>query len=300
MTRVDRGVGQNRGGAVGSQAVVKPRMLTQFVDRSQVIEKHPADVGRGRLQPIQIDLFGRIGAEVGAQPDQIPLVGDDINQLVLPEEAGQGGVGLALVLARLDGNGEVIVAKAEAQEQMGNRRPHPVRRHQIDPVQSIEVEGFVVVGRGEIGFAAVIEVADVVNRDPVAVEAGVRQHGEFRLPVAIVARLGLQPEQQHRQQSEHQADQAPAAGPLKKQADEGRQTQHGKAAGQREPQGVGPRRQIVEGQCSPGRQAGDDQPGHQPADQMERANPHGVPGWPACSNRMRRTSSITSGWAWQE
>ena len=75
--------------------------------------------------------------------------------------------------------------------------PHPVDRHEIGTLQLAQVEALVVVGGGEIGFAAVVEVANVAHRDHVAFDCGVGQHRHVGLPVALIGRFDAAPPCHH-------------------------------------------------------------------------------------------------------
>jgi len=71
--------------------------LIQPIEVSQ--ENGASMVRRGR-GPIEEDIFAI--PIVCAQPDDVALIGGDVDQLVLPVEATEGGVALADRLARFD------------------------------------------------------------------------------------------------------------------------------------------------------------------------------------------------------
>jgi hypothetical protein len=74
---------------------------------------------------IEIDVFAL--AIVRSQPHDVTLVGEEIDQLILPEETADCRVGLAQHLACLDRYGEVIgVTELEAHDAMRNQRRTPL------------------------------------------------------------------------------------------------------------------------------------------------------------------------------
>ncbi|MNC32231.1 hypothetical protein D3C75_805760 [compost metagenome] len=184
----------------------------QRVDAVHVLEEQAPAVLEVALHPVQVDVLLRVVPVVGAQADHVALVGHHVVQLVLAEEALEGGVAFALFLARLDGHRQVITAtKVEAEEDVGDGGAHPVNGDQVHPLQLAQVEALVVPGGGVVGFAAVLEVADVVHRDQVAFDAGMRQFGDVRQPVALVGRLdAVPPDAQHHEHGEVAAQGAPA------------------------------------------------------------------------------------------
>jgi len=67
-----------------------------------------------------------------------------------------------------------------------NGRSHPVDGDNIDAFELSEVETFVIIGRGIVRFAAVVEVADIVKGDDISLDRGRGQDGDIPLPVALV------------------------------------------------------------------------------------------------------------------
>jgi hypothetical protein len=80
--------------AVGGERVVEAGPRVQLVHRLDVVEEDPADIGARRPQPVDVDVLLGLPV-VRAHPDQVPLVGHDVHQLVLLEEAGDRGVALS-------------------------------------------------------------------------------------------------------------------------------------------------------------------------------------------------------------
>src|SRR5437773_2734262 len=99
---------EDHGGAVGRERVVEAGVLPHLVDVVDIFEEDAATVLDRGDYPEEMDVFrGRLPV-VGAHPDDVALVGDDVHQLVLLEEAGHRRVWPRAVLARLDRDGQVI------------------------------------------------------------------------------------------------------------------------------------------------------------------------------------------------
>ncbi|MNT20667.1 hypothetical protein D3C72_1559820 [compost metagenome] len=230
---IDPGTHPDLRGAVGGEGVVELWLVLERIHVVQVLEKQLPAIFQRSLQPIEIDLLGRVLAEVGAQANDVAFIGDHVEQFVLAEETLEGGIAFAFFLARLDGDSQMVAAlEGKAEKGVGNRRPHPIGGDQVDAFQLAQVEGFVVPGRGVVGFAAVVEVADVMHGDPIAFDGGVGQHRHIRLPIALVGRLDPPPPgQQPGEQDEvgHQSGPAPAANA---QSDQRCQRGKGKSASQ--------------------------------------------------------------------
>ena len=218
------------------------------------------------LRPVDVDVLGRVLPVVRAQPDHVALVGHHVEELVLPEEAFQRRIAFAFRLAHLDRNGQMVVAgEAEAHEVMGNRWPHPIGCHDVHRLQLPQVEGLVVIGRAEVGFAPIVEIADVVDGDLITRDRGVGQHRHLRLPVAIVAGLDARPQHQNcRAEQGVRADGRPTPPAHEERHDRpyGRQ---GEANHQHRADHVVARPRILEQQRAP-----DADPHHQQGQRRER------------------------------
>ena len=171
-------------------------MLPQRVHRADVLEEEAPDVLDRHPGPVEVDILGRIAAIVGPHADEVALVADDVDQLVALEGALDGRVALAALLPRLDRHRHVLVTEAEAQEHVRDHRAHPVGGDEVERVEPSEVEGAVVVGRREVRLRAVIEVPDVVERDQIAGNGGIRQPRDLRRPVPVVRRRDRAPVEQ--------------------------------------------------------------------------------------------------------
>ena len=123
-------------------------MVLEKVDLAEVVEEEAPGVLGRNPGAVEIGVFGRVLAKVGAQTDQVALVADDVDQLVLAEEAPDGVVALADLLARLDRDrDEIAVGEPEAQHDVSDRVAHPVDGDQVDLVELAQIEGLVVVVR---------------------------------------------------------------------------------------------------------------------------------------------------------
>ena len=99
-----------------------------------------------------------------------------------------------------------MAAEAEAQHDVRDRVPHPIDGDQVDLVELAQVEGLVVVMRRVVDVRPVVEVADVVDRHPIALEAGVGKLGDVGLPLAVVGRTDRSPH--HQEGDEERSEEA--------------------------------------------------------------------------------------------
>ena len=132
-------------------------------------------------------------------------------RLVLLEEPLEGRVPLPDLFAGLDREGhEVLFLKPERDHDVGDRIPHPVDRDQVDRVQPGEVERPVVIAHVEIRLGAVVQIADVVDRDLIALDGGIGQSGHVPLPGPVVRGRDAHPPGHHPGEHEQEPDQGPA------------------------------------------------------------------------------------------
>src|SRR6266850_1171637 len=204
-------MGQNTSCAVGRERVVKLGLFRERVDLSDIVQKKPAGVIGGGAGPIDVNVLRRILPIVGPEPDQIPLIGDDVKEFVLLEEAGDRGIALVSLPTCLDGDRyEIFAGKSEAQKNVSNCVSHPVSSNHVDRIELPEVEGLVVVPRREIGLSPVVEVSNVMKRNQIAVDRGVCELGVFWSPVAILGGGNRRPpgneEKKHRQKGKARAE----------------------------------------------------------------------------------------------
>src|SRR5262245_47931412 len=134
-------MGQNASCAVGRERVVKLGLFCERIDLSDIVQKNSAHIVGWGARPIDVNVLGVVLAIVCPEPDQIPLIGDDVKKLVLLEEAGDGGVALVSLPAGLDGDRyKIFAGKSEAQKNMSNRVSHPVSSNHVDRIELPEVE----------------------------------------------------------------------------------------------------------------------------------------------------------------
>ena len=76
----------------------------ELIHRADVFEKAFPDILLRERGAVEIDILTR--AVIGTHTDEITFIADDVNQLILAIESPQGGIGLPLLLACLDGDGD--------------------------------------------------------------------------------------------------------------------------------------------------------------------------------------------------
>src|SRR5262245_31451034 len=178
-------MGQNTSCAVGRERVVKLGLFRERIDFSDIVQKNSAHIVSWGAGPIDVNVLGGVLSIVCPEPDQIPLIGDDVKKLVLLEEASDGGIALVSLPTCLNGDRyKIFAGKSEAQKDMSNCISHPVRSNHVNRIELPQVEGLGVVSGREIGLGSVFEVSDVVNRYQIAVDGGVRQPGIFGRPIS--------------------------------------------------------------------------------------------------------------------
>src|SRR5271166_707278 len=172
-------------GAIANQLVIPLRSLVELVGSFDVIEEKGSGPLWGRRnQVIEIDGFK---PEIGAQPHDVALVADDVIELVLPVQTGNGRITLALLRPRFDRNANVAVrTEVEAHEGVANELWSPEVGEKIDSAQIRKLHSLSFPSR--IGFAKVVEVSEVVDHDVVTVIFDVGRLGHLRLPVARIGR----------------------------------------------------------------------------------------------------------------
>ena len=98
-------------------------------------------------------------------------------------------------LACLDGSADIaFTLEAEAEHGVSDIGQTPVDQNEVDTLQSVQVEGLVIVAHGVVSLAAVIAVSYVVDGDPFAIDFRPGKHCHVRLPVPVVGRLLQQPQ----------------------------------------------------------------------------------------------------------
>src|SRR5271165_1646380 len=155
-------------GAIAKQLVIPLRSVVELVGSFDVIEEKGSGPLWGRRnQVIEIDGFK---PEIGAQPHDVALVADDVIELVLPVQTGNGRITLALLRPRFDRNANVAVrTEVEAHEGVANELWSPEVGEKIDSAQIRKLHNLGFPSGAEIGFAKVVEVSEVVDHDVVTV-----------------------------------------------------------------------------------------------------------------------------------
>src|SRR6266404_4556069 len=102
-----------------------------------------------------MNIFLRLAIR-GSDPNDVPLVGNDVVEFILPEKTRQSRIALALLLTRLDRHRQVIFSgKAEAYHDVGDRLAGPVHRDKIDRIELAEIVGPRLPARREVDFRPV-------------------------------------------------------------------------------------------------------------------------------------------------
>src|SRR5438477_3050906 len=186
--------------AVGGDGVIPARFLPQSVERMDVFKETFACVRWRNGRTVKIDI---LLAVVCAQADHIALIGHDVDKFELPVEPADSRVGLAKLLARLDGKAERRrVSELEADDGMRDPGRTPVIDREVDAGDLGDAHDARFPSRRVVGLGPVIAVADVVQRYFVALNVGPRFLGHVRLPVAIVGRRKRQPPDEHAAEKE--------------------------------------------------------------------------------------------------
>ncbi|MNV81912.1 hypothetical protein D3C71_1756090 [compost metagenome] len=136
------------------------------------------------MDAVQIAVFV---AYVGAHAQAVLFCRGNQAQLVQLEKATYFGETVAFLAADFYREHHVlIVAKTKRHQGVRNGRAAPVRQRHIHGLQRIQrVAAGLPAGR-EVGAAAPLEVAHVVQRDLIAVDLAVRLPRDFRYPRAVV------------------------------------------------------------------------------------------------------------------
>jgi len=181
----------DRGRAVVGEGVVPVRLVGQPLHRFEVVHQDLARLLGRHAHPVKV---GVLAAVVRAQPHHVALVRDHVVELVLAEEAEHRGIGLALLLARLDRDRERRrVLELPAHDGVRDQGGAPERQEQVDAGQPVEVVRSRLPDLVGVGLGAVGEVADVLDRDAAVVEARRGGPCHVGLPVAVVAGRDAEP-----------------------------------------------------------------------------------------------------------
>src|SRR3984885_3282158 len=87
----------------------------------------------------------------------------------------------------------VAVLEAEAHDYMGHLRPSPISEKEIERLQLREVVSALAPRLGEVGVGPPIEIANIGERQNVALDRSGRLPRAFGRPVAVERRLDRAP-----------------------------------------------------------------------------------------------------------
>src|SRR5437667_3606668 len=188
-------LGADARSAVGGDGVIPARFVLEGVERMDVFKETFARVRWRNGRAVKIDI---LLAVVCADADHVALIGHDVDEFELPIEPADSRVGLAKLLARLDGEAERRrVSELKADDGMRDPRRAPVVDREVDAGDLRDAHGARLPMRGVVGLGPVVAVAYVVQRYFVALNVGPRFLGHVRLPVTIVGRRKRQPPHEH-------------------------------------------------------------------------------------------------------
>ena len=212
-------------GAVGGDGVIPARFVPQDVERTDVFEEAFARGHRRNGGAVKIDVLAL--AVVRSHADHVALVGHDVDEFELPVKPADGRVGLAKLLARLDGetNGRRI-GELEANDGMRDPGRAPVIDGEVDAGDLRNAHGARLPMRRVVGFGPVVAVADVVQGHFIALDVGPRFLGHICLPIAILCGLDGQPPHEHAGEEHGEAAQFSPEWPNKEEHDHKRDREH--------------------------------------------------------------------------
>src|SRR5947208_10613910 len=146
---------------------------------------------RRNRRVVKIDI---LIAVVCAHANHVALIGHDVDEFELPVEPADSRVGLAKLLARLDGKAEWRrVSELEADDGMRDPGRAPVIDREVDAGDLRDAHSARFPVRGVIGLGAVVTVANIVQGYFVALDLRPRELRDVELPIGFVARLEAKP-----------------------------------------------------------------------------------------------------------
>src|SRR6266550_6860766 len=216
-------LGADARSTVGGDGVIPARLVPQSVKGMDVFKKTFARLRWRNRCAVKIDI---LLAVVCAHADHVALIGHDVDEFELPVKPADGRVGLAKLLARLDGEAERRrVSELEAGNGMRDPGRAPVIDRQVDACDLRDAHRARLPMRGVFGLGPVVAVAYVVQRYFVALNVSPRFLGHVRLPVAIVGRRKRQPPDEHAGKQHDEDAQLSPERPNEYQDDHGSQRQ---------------------------------------------------------------------------
>src|SRR6266849_8606528 len=148
--------------AVGGDGVIPARFVPQSVERMDVFKETFARVRWKNGRAVKIDV---LLAVVCAHADHVALIGHDIDEFELPVEPADSRVGLAKLLARLDGEAERRrVSELKTDDGMRDPGRAPVIDREVDARDLRDAHGARLPTRGVVGVVPIVAVAYVVQR----------------------------------------------------------------------------------------------------------------------------------------
>src|SRR5437763_9702069 len=125
--------------AVGGDGVIPARFVPQSVERMDVFKETFARVRWRNGRAVKVDIFLAV---VCTQADHVAFIGHDVDEFELPVEPTDSRVGLAKLLARLDGEAERRrVSELEADDGMRDPGRAPVIDRAVDAGDLGEAHG---------------------------------------------------------------------------------------------------------------------------------------------------------------
>src|SRR5262249_2414497 len=213
------------------QAMIPARLFIQAVDRFDVIEKGGPELLGARIEAVQVGLL--VLAALCAAQDDIPLIGGEEDQLLLPVETAENRVVLPLAVTHFDRHANAAVRpEIEDQNRVAHPRRAPVEEDDVQSSKIGEVDCAGFVARSEIVQRTILEVADVLDRDGIPLTHAAGQDRHAGLPVALVARLLPEPpDEEKRHDAEQNDERLPKRLPEREHGDDadgpGRREQRG-------------------------------------------------------------------------
>lgn len=172
------------GGAVGGDEVVEAGLLAELVLGVDAIEKEAFSLIVGAADAVEVDGFA---AEIGAEADEVFFAAEEVLDFEAFVEAGERGEGFVGFAAGFDGEDDpAIGAEVEASEGVGDEGAPEGGEEEVGAAEVGEVDGAGFPARGHATVELVVEVAELVEGDAVAIDFVPAGLGEFRLPVAMV------------------------------------------------------------------------------------------------------------------
>src|SRR3989440_3837220 len=177
--------------AVRGDGVIPARFVPQSVERMNVFKETLARVRWRNGRAVKIDILLPV---VCTHADHVALIGHDVDEFELPVKPADSRVGLAKLLACLNGEAERRrVSELEADDGMRDPGRAPVIDREVDAGDLGDAHGARLPVRGVVGLGAVVTVANIVQGYFVALDLRPRELRDVELPIGFVARLEAKP-----------------------------------------------------------------------------------------------------------